>query len=281
MHSVRKFYETIVKKTRYEIDEISRLPQRSEAWLEARKGRLTASNYGAASGCNKYCSPNELLLQLLWCTFTGNEATRYGTENEPIALQRYYDYLAVTRDKHFSISERGLVICVEHPWLAVSPDGVVTVDGYEDCNVDKLWPLPTTISEALLNVTHDYLLEIKCPARKRFYPGRIPEYYLAQTIGQMAVMDAPYLDFIVFIPKETQVTRICFNKDLWQHLFNELKQFYFGQLLPRLVLKDLGVLVENSLESSDKVIEQEVYQEAHELMLELYPENNMYPVPAK
>ncbi|KAH9367528.1 hypothetical protein HPB48_009082 [Haemaphysalis longicornis] len=59
-------------------------------------------------------------LDRLYCrsTFTGNEATTYGRDNEPIALE---EYETVHQAK---VGRLGLVVAPEVPWLGYSPDGV-------------------------------------------------------------------------------------------------------------------------------------------------------------
>lgn len=70
-------------------ERIEQTPQGTQAWLDARKYRLTASNFGAAAGRNRFRSPEELAHEMLHGEFKGNDATRWGSEKEPVALADY------------------------------------------------------------------------------------------------------------------------------------------------------------------------------------------------
>ena len=68
---------------------IEQAPQGSREWLDARKYRLTASNFGAAAGRNRFRSPEQLVQDMLYGEFKGNEATRWGSQMESVALDAY------------------------------------------------------------------------------------------------------------------------------------------------------------------------------------------------
>jgi len=142
-----------------ESSAISGLQQGSQEWLNARKNRLTASNFGAAAGRNRFMSPTELAREMLYSTFKGNDATRWGNEKEPLAMDAYISQmrqkLPPEDAQSFSVTTSGLHLCQTHPWLAASPDGHAHVRGTTG------------------------LIEIKCPFSQRIYP-KIPEYYYDQ-----------------------------------------------------------------------------------------------------
>ena len=66
-------------------------PQKSEAWLAARRGLLTASDVPAVLGQSSFCSPAAVMLRKLGigAKFEGNEATRHGEAYEDEAIERY------------------------------------------------------------------------------------------------------------------------------------------------------------------------------------------------
>jgi YqaJ-like viral recombinase domain len=66
---------------------IEKMKQGTQDWLDARKYRLTASNFGAAAGHNRFRSPEELVQDMLYGEFKGNDATRWGSEKESVALR--------------------------------------------------------------------------------------------------------------------------------------------------------------------------------------------------
>ena len=217
-----EFYERFVKRTPEACLAELMAPQRSLAWLAARKHAITASNFGAASGNNKYESPAQLVISKLWNTFQGNEATRYGTFHEPDARASLEAALAgplrptlvdqyikaikrragsaggsaagsagaktpeaplVDAELQYSLFETGLLKHSEQPWMAVSPDGILRL---------------TTESHAAAGVAPVWLLvEYKCPARLRDSedhpykkePYNVPSYYMDQMQGIMGLFN--------------------------------------------------------------------------------------------
>lgn len=212
--------------TQTQADEIARLQQGSPEWLQSRVGRITASNFGAAMGINKYLSRNGLLRQLLWGGFTGNVATRWGQDHEDIARDEYIRIKAeVCGRDNVSVRETGLVINPERPWMGNSPDGIITLEQEEG------------------------LLEIKCPFKQTFYsPDPVPDYYYAQIQGTMGNLGLPWCDFVVWTPNGTQVTRVEFDQPYWENqLLPKVTEFYFQLYLPLAIHKENGTLQHGSI----------------------------------
>ena len=226
--------------TASESDSIAQLKQGTDAWLNARKNRLTASNFGAVMGMNPYCSPNKLLRQLLWEEFRGNAATRWGSEHEDIARDAYVAKMKeriresmgkpedekTTKYVDIWVEETGLFVNPIHCWLGSSPDGIVH-GVLPDGTVEK------------------FLLEIKCPFKKTFYkPKAVPDYYNCQIQGVMANMDLPFCHFVVWIPNAgVQITYVDADVEFWNtQMFPALHDFYFTRYLPALSAKSHGGL---------------------------------------
>lgn len=207
-------------------DEIRLYEQGSDAWLKSRVGRLTASNFGAASGVNKYTSPKQLLKQMLWGEFKGNAATRYGSEHEDIARNEYIQ-VKQANGVNLTVLETGLVINPARPWMGNSPDGLIDIT-HADGSVER------------------GLLEIKCPYRQQFYsPDPVPTYYYAQIQGTMGNLQLPWCDFVVWTPTGIQITRVPFDAPYWeQRLLPALTTFYFDMYVPLAVAKENGELEE-------------------------------------
>jgi putative phage-type endonuclease len=216
--------------TQEESIRIAKIPQGSQAWLDFRMNRLTASNFGAAVGMNRYKSPKGLLKDMLWSSFKGNAATKWGSDHEDIARDAYVAHIQSEIDAGTSpytsirVEETGLHVNPDRPWLGSSPDGVVHVT--------------TKDGEA-----HKFLLEIKCPFRKKFYEPAVPDYYNCQIQGVMANMNLPHCDFVVWIPGDLQITRVPFDAEFWdQKLYPGLYDFYHKMYLPAIVAKQNGLL---------------------------------------
>lgn len=201
-----------------QIQHIMNVEQRTPEWLEYRKNRITGSMYGAAAGHNKYTNLRKLLHQLLWVPFKGNEATRHGSYYEKTASEVYEKFIRKYECVPCFFEYPGLIICKKYPWLAGSPDGIPCIGNIR------------------------ILLEIKCPFYKSGYPF-IPHYYYDQIQGLMGLLQLPYCDFFTWSKQRIQIRRYAFDPVYWKTvLFPRLETFYMKEYLPRLVLKEAGIL---------------------------------------
>lgn len=106
--------------------------QRSAEWFEARKGRVTGSRAGAILGLNPSKTRDDVMREMVReyhgaeSEFTGNIATQWGSDNEPVAT-RALEYKCDERVKEAGLFVRG--------WYAASPDGFIGING-ETYNVE-------------------------------------------------------------------------------------------------------------------------------------------------
>lgn len=169
--------------------------QRTPAWYAARKGRLTASNFGMAAGVNKYESRQKGLKRALGeDTFTGNDATRHGVKNEPNAI---IDYQIKTGNL---VRSFGLKLHPEYDWLGGSPDGLVGTRG---------------------------LIEVKCPFFDQTPHKEIPVHYYCQVNGLMEIFDRDWCDFVSWTPQNgMKIYRVYRDPALWDFLLGKYTSFY-------------------------------------------------------
>ena len=194
-----------------QVVNIRAFKQKSPEWLQARVGRLTASNFGAAAGFSTYQSPNQLLQELLWGTFEGNRATRWGQIMEDVARMDYIKYMY---DQHFMTARRigelrknhdvppfeckvwecGLTVWEEHPFLAGSPDGLVHTNNFDGKEVRLLLEIKCPGPESKLPYAEQPAYqESKYPE----IPAGIPPHYYCQLQGLMAIYKLKQADFVV------------------------------------------------------------------------------------
>jgi putative phage-type endonuclease len=169
--------------------------QKTPQWHLDRSGRLTASLFGAALGLSPYCSRQELWRQLTGrsAAFTGNEMTAWGEEHEKDAIHHYE---VVTG-------------------LLVEPSGFVPWDSWSGCSPDG-W---------VLDGKQRGLIETKCPWSQRVHES-IPEYYLAQIIGQLGITGAAWCDFVSWTPHEARIIRVDPQPATWNRMEKALKEFW-------------------------------------------------------
>jgi putative phage-type endonuclease len=168
---------------------IEMIEQRSDAWFEARIGKVTASRVAdviAKTKTGYSATRDNYMAQLVCERLTGekgesftNAAMQHGTETEPLARISY----EVSRN--VLVDEVGFV---PHPTIEMagaSPDGLVGDDG---------------------------LLEIKCPNTathiETLLSQTVPGKYNTQMQFQMACTGRQWCDFVSFdnrLPTELQL----------------------------------------------------------------------------
>lgn len=171
-------------------------PQRSEAWFESRKGRVTGSRVGAILGGNPYQSRQDVLREMVreWYgverEFSGNAATRYGTKHEDDA-RRAYEF-----ETGNDVELVGLVVHPEVEWLAASPDGLIGDLG---------------------------AVEFKCPYRGLHC--EIASHYYHQMQLVMACTQTEWCDFYEWTPDDTYHERVPRDPDWLERVMPDLEAF--------------------------------------------------------
>ena len=89
---------------------------------------------------------SEKVESLLYSTFKGNAATRYGSSMEHTAIIEYETYQHQHGHPNLKVDRCGLFISSEHPWLAASPDGVVNDTSDDSCQSLGLVEIKKTYS---------------------------------------------------------------------------------------------------------------------------------------
>ncbi len=234
---------------------IAALPQGSPEWLAARRGRLTASNFGAAAGRQGRAKQLDLIRHMVWpetAALTGfvQRMAQYGTQHESVARHIYATDRARGNPLYTSpsvrIYETGLLVSVSHGWLGASPDFVV--EEPVGARAPPVTPPANIFHEHDPYVIehecgHHFFLagadappepggavvqgcgEIKCPAAavKVFYSEKgaqharygFPDFYYDQIQGAMAINSWPWCDTVVYTPTRTQVIRFRRNTRYW------------------------------------------------------------------
>lgn len=171
------------------VEETTRLQSNSLVWYEQRAGRITSSVVHQVLHTN-HTHPSQSLIRRI-CSDTPSKlnvpAIKWGREHESVARQEYLGGLVKGGHADATVRETGLFICQTEPYLAASPDGLVTCS----CHGTGL-------------------LEVKCPYKFRsttanemvkdssscldvaFILKKDHEYY-AQVPHQMLVTDTSYL----------------------------------------------------------------------------------------
>ena len=87
--------------------------------------RTTASKVGSIAKTKKTTKRSNRVKEMLCHTIHGNEATRYGILMEDVARMDYITYQREEKSLTMSVTNCGLFVSIDNPWLAASTDGLV------------------------------------------------------------------------------------------------------------------------------------------------------------
>ncbi len=146
--------------------KIPKIEQKSKEWYEARHSCITASDLAQALGEGKFGTTKDLIIKKVNPPEVGqinNPYFQWGNMFEQVASDIY------SKMNNVKIYEFGLL---KHPtvdYFAASPDGITE---------------------------NAIMLEIKCPLRRKIYPGaEVPTQYYYQIQGQLDVCDLDECDY--------------------------------------------------------------------------------------
>jgi hypothetical protein len=155
-----------------------------EEWLRKRAGRITCSRFGDLMGEGKakgdvFTQTGYNYLRLLvaetlgsWYSISAN-ATKWGTDNEPLAIEAYRARTG------YEVDSRPFQYFHYNAWIGGTPDGLVGDDG---------------------------CVEVKCPYDpsvhvKTLISRQVPKEYDWQTVGHLLVTGRKWCDFISYDPR--------------------------------------------------------------------------------
>jgi hypothetical protein len=194
---------------------ILNIDQRSEAWYEARCGRVTGTRFQKLLSKETTDSYKDLVTNIACEILTGRMDEGYSNalmeeaiEKEPEARKEYEMLFGV------KVKEVGFIIPDEetkyHDWIGVSPDGIIE-------------PIEDEINGGL---------EIKCPLMKTHFEyimeNRMPPEYRFQVQGALFVTGLPHWDFMSYAEgMKPFVIRVMPDKEMFA---------MFEQRLDKLIL---------------------------------------------
>ena len=235
-----------------EIEQSTRDQSKSPLWHSVRQYRLTASLFGKVRCRKPTTPPQSLVLQILSNKQFTSEATDWGINKEPIALEKYVSVQHDAGHNGLYCCASGFVISEEYPFLGASPDGVV-----HDPSVSNSFGLaevkcPFSFRnlspfEAAETPTFCSQLVVDGNGKNRLQLKRSHAYF-CQVQGQMAISERTWCDFIIYTEKGIDIERIQYDPDFWNSdLLPKLIDFYDNCLAPEIVcpVHVLGIPVRN------------------------------------
>lgn len=204
---------------------VSHNPQGSKEWHEIRKGKINASEFGAAVGHSRFKTPDEVALniaQIKPYQFTEHsiKIMEHGTKTEAEARLWYEQKYNVV------VNEVGSAIPKWCSYIAASLDGEVVG---ESRSIEIKCPLK------MYRPIHDYMERLaKGWQPPRYFHDHIWQTHYDQMIGGMAITGKKCCDYVVYCtPENIQFTyTVEFNKEYWEQLYLQLNEFYEKKLKP-------------------------------------------------
>ena len=210
----------------------------SVAWFSERRKRITSSNVRTIAKRRSTTPVARLVHQLLYSTFRGNSATRWGLDQEQHTVGVYMSWLRDRGSTNPDVNIKcGLVICTAHPWLAATPDGWVTDP--EASPSLGLVEFKNPYSYRNLAVT-DAIAAKKCDCLA-INGGRIKlkhsHSYYYQVQMAMFCTNTEWCDFILRTTIDYHCERVQFDESFCVTVLPTLRRFYMMAILPELALK--------------------------------------------
>ena len=104
----------------------------SDLWHQERKLRITASMVKEVCCKRGTTSIKSFILKELAPKSIDTAAICYGNDHEQDAIESYKRFCK-SNGKEVVVESCGLVISLSEPWLAASPDGIVSEGGSKGC----------------------------------------------------------------------------------------------------------------------------------------------------
>ena len=189
------------------------------SWLKLRKGRLTASNFGAVLN-SKRVTPSLIKRVLGEYSLSGVQAINWGINNEAEAIKAFVQATGLTvEDSGLWLDPSGI--------LGASPDGLIG----SNCVLEVKCPFTQRHSEMAEAVkSKDFCLE----KNETGYSLKKTHVYWHQVQGQLFITQREICFFVVWTLKETLVLQI--NKDeQWGENFDTLKTFFKEHMLKKIL----------------------------------------------
>ena len=203
------------------------LQSKSLVWFEHRKGRITASVFGAVCRTSLSNPSQSLINRILQVSTPPPTASiQWGIENEERARS---EYKAQAMNCHANLELRttGLHVNPRFPHLGASPDGLVSCS----CCGKGLLEIKCPFS-----IRNGIPLEAPCllPHENNYKLNRAHEYFY-QVQGQLAVVERDYCDFVIWTPNGIYNERIYPEPAFFFTISKQLDDFFIKIILPKLL----------------------------------------------
>ncbi|TDH15500.1 hypothetical protein EPR50_G00032170 [Perca flavescens] len=237
-----------------QVEVLTRGQSSNQDWFTWRKNRITASVAHRIAHCRFVNGKSKAPPPSYLAAVTGEgrhvqtRAMSWGVNMEAKAVRRYQEMKSVALGRSVTVQSCGLFLDDQRPWLAGSPDGIVTDSQTgqwllclevkcpykhrqrtveEACRQDPAFCLEITHHTPPPAVSH---LKASPPV----YRLKTSHSYYTQIQVQLAVTGLRGADLAVFTLKELAIVPVTFDPVLWDATLSKLETFYREAVLPHL-----------------------------------------------
>ncbi|XP_033762292.1 uncharacterized protein LOC117343858 [Pecten maximus] len=201
-------------------------------WKTMRSYLLTASNFGMVCRRQEKTPADNLIKQLRGYKPIpeGVPSLQHGRRYENTARRAYIKEHVTKCSGEVEVKDMGVYVSQQFPFLGASVDGLIT------CSVCGSGALEIKCPYGKNSDKWRHKTPTECAKNKSFccefnLSGELSlkhnHQYYYQVIGQMAVLELTWADFVIWTKKGISVERITFDENFWQsNMLFKLKDFY-------------------------------------------------------
>ena len=209
-----------------DLESSTRGQSENDKWKEARKGRLTASNFYSIHTRMESLKlkPKTDMSRLIDTNIRPQDishlpAIKHGKINEPHAIKVLMQQLKKSHS-NARFYECGLFIDRHMPYIGASPDGIVECDCHGKILIEVKC-ITGSIDEA------SFLSDRQLKPRHKYY---------GQVQGQMMVTGILATHFFVFVSEsETMLNTVTHDKEFCKNMRSNLSAFFTQYIAPKLL----------------------------------------------
>ena len=199
-----------------------------EQWHQERRNRVTATNFHPIANMRDSTANTNMINRLLYDTTKelDTPALQYGRIHEELALQAY------EKQNNTEVKRPvGLIIHPKYPFLATTPDGIVSKELLVEVKCPK-----SAENKSLLELT----AKSSNGASGTFFLDdnlqlKTSHTYYTQVQCQLACTGAQFCDFFVWTPNEIACQRIPVDEYFILSRLDKVQAFYTECIVPEII----------------------------------------------
>lgn len=214
-----------------ELEMRTRGQSSSQEWHNARKYRLTASDFHKVFVRRSTTEPSKLLKYFLYNKIKPTNAMLFGLRQEKHAIEKFKSKLEAEGVCEVIVEQKGLTVDSHYTFLGASVDGIALINGekfvLELKNPASTWDMDISSAAKKLtclkvNENNELCLNIK-------------HSYYTQIQGQMGILNISKCYFVLCTKNDIHIEIVTFDKHFWGKVLCKLTQFYDNFMLPEIV----------------------------------------------